>query len=420
MVQKYILPGVAVLLVIFAIGFALYVQRTEPPSPPPVLPSVSPFGQTVAGAGMVEPSTESSVNGYISVGTQLGGLVTDVHIHIGQEVKKGQPLFELDKRQTEADLQVRQAALENAEANLRKLERQPWEMQVPPSEAQVRVAEANLKSAQDVRERDRQMISSGGVEAISPQDLIAHEAAYRSALAQLDVAKTNLALLRAGAWDADKLIAYTAVKQARAQVEQDKTNLDLLQVRAPVDGTILQVNVRPGEYVATVPGQALVMMGNLHPLHVRVNIDEEDIPRLRLNAPAHAKLRGDARQEEIPMTFIRLEPFVIPKTSLTGMNTERNDTRVAQLIYAIGPENRLVREKKVLVGQLLDVFIDTRSTASGEKQVQNSKERSPGCDFIALATHGRGGPRRMLLGSVADKVIRGASIPVFVYRPASD
>lgn len=149
MAQKYILPGMAVLLVIFAIGFALYVQRPEPNPPPPVSPSLSPFGQTVAGAGMVEPSTEASVNGYIAVGTQLGGLVTDVHIHIGQEVKKGQLLFELDKRQTEADLQVRRAALENAEAQLRKLERQPRPEEVPPSEAQVRNAEANLKEQKD-------------------------------------------------------------------------------------------------------------------------------------------------------------------------------------------------------------------------------------------------------------------------------
>jgi nucleotide-binding universal stress UspA family protein len=40
------------------------------------------------------------------------------------------------------------------------------------------------------------------------------------------------------------------------------------------------------------------------------------------------------------------------------------------------------------------------------------------CDLIALATHGRGGLRRMLWGSIADRVIRGASTPVLVYRPA--
>ncbi len=58
--------------------------------------------------------------------------------------------------------------------------------------------------------------------------------------------------------------------------------------------------------------------------------------------------------------FVRLEPYVMPKTSLTGVNTERVDTRVVQVIYAIDQDNRFVREKKVLVGQLLDVFIDTR------------------------------------------------------------
>jgi nucleotide-binding universal stress UspA family protein len=40
-----------------------------------------------------------------------------------------------------------------------------------------------------------------------------------------------------------------------------------------------------------------------------------------------------------------------------------------------------------------------------------------GADAIALATHGRGGLKRLLLGSVADKVLRGATIPVLVYRP---
>jgi hypothetical protein len=111
--------------------------------------------------------------------------------------------------------------------------------------------------------------------------------------------------------------------------------------------------------VATFATQSLIVMGNLNPLHVRVNIDEEDLPRLKLNAPARAKLRGDARQGQIPLTFIRLEPFVVPKVSLTGANTERVDTRVVQVIYAVDSQCLAVREGKLLVGQLVDVFIDT-------------------------------------------------------------
>jgi hypothetical protein len=71
-------------------------------------------------------------------------------------------------------------------------------------------------------------------------------------------------------------------------------------------------------------------------------------------------VRGDARQREIPLRFVRREPFVVPKVSLTGINVERVDTRVVQLIYAVAADHELVRDHKLLVGQLVDVFIDTR------------------------------------------------------------
>ena len=58
---------------------------------------------------------------------------------------------------------------------------------------------------------------------------------------------------------------------------------------------------------------------------------------------------------------------MVPKTSLTGANTERVDTRVVQVIYAVDPNNRLAQERKVLVGLLVDVFIDTRQTSQPEE-----------------------------------------------------
>jgi HlyD family secretion protein len=204
------------------------------------------------------------------------------------------------------------------------------------NEAQVKAAEANEHTQRDQYDRDNKLDEG----SLAAQDRVAHFEAWRNARAQTEVARTNLGL-------------------AKAQVEQDRTFLALLKVQAPVDGTILQVNVRPGEYVSTNAGQSLILMGNTKPLHVRVNVDEEDIPRLKLDPPARAKLRGDVRQEEVPLTFVRLEPYVMPKTSLTGANTERVDTRVVQVIYAIDPSNHLVQDKKILAGQLLDVFIDT-------------------------------------------------------------
>jgi multidrug resistance efflux pump len=129
-------------------------------------------------------------------------------------------------------------------------------------------------------------------------------------------------------------------------------------VRALVHGKVLQVNVRPGEYVGTPPNQPLIVLGDVDRYHVRVDIDEHDIPRFRLGAAAQAALRGDPRQK-FPLEFVRVEPYVIPKKSLTGDNTERVDTRVLQVIYA------LPTGAPVYVGQQMDVFVQgaSRETA---------------------------------------------------------
>jgi multidrug resistance efflux pump len=360
MIRKLVLPVIAGVMAIFAVASSVYVQRPEHETPPPVTPSITPFGNTVAGAGMVEPSTEASTNAWIAVGSQLSGVVTKIAVHIGQTVSEGDLLFELDKRAAEAELLARKASLRASQEQLRRLELQPRPEEVPPSEAQVEAANANLHQTQNQRDRNRKLSERG---AVSPEELVRSEQAYLNAKAQLGLSKANLALLKAGAWEPDKAIAAANVELARAQLIQTETTLKLLEIRAPVDGTILQVNVRPGEFVSTAGSQSLLLMGNLDPLHVRVNVDEEDIPRLKLQAPAKAKLRGDANQQEIPLKFVRVEPYVVPKMSLTGLNVERVDTRVVQLIYVIDSSHPLVSEKKVLVGQLLDVFIDTRQSA---------------------------------------------------------
>ena len=69
-------------------------------------------------------------------------------------------------------------------------------------------------------------------------------------------------------------------------------------------------------------------------------------------------LRGDPRQEH-GLRFVRVEPFVIPKKSLTGDNTERVDTRVLQVIYALEDSTR-----RVFVGQQLDVYVEGSHPAS--------------------------------------------------------
>ena len=147
-------------------------------------------------------------------------------------------------------------------------------------------------------------------------------------------------------------VAKAAVTQAEAQVHSIEEDIRRTTINALVEGRVLQVNIRPGEFVATPSNIPLIVLGNIDQLHVRVDIDEHDIPRFVTGTEAWAMLKGNTK-EKFPLTFVRVEPYVVPKRSLTGQNTERVDTRVLQVIYEMD-----TRGRRMFVGQQVDVYIN--------------------------------------------------------------
>jgi hypothetical protein len=83
-----------------------------------------------------------------------------------------------------------------------------------------------------------------------------------------------------------------------------------------------------------------------------VDVEEHEAWRVLPEARAAGSVRGNANLKT-PLTFVRFEPFVVPKKSLTGDSTERVDTRVLQVIYRVADQ-----KVPLFVGQQMDVFID--------------------------------------------------------------
>jgi len=103
-------------------------------------------------------------------------------------------------------------------------------------------------------------------------------------------------------------------------------------------------------------------MGSVDPLHIRVDIDETETWRVRPGRSAVARLRGNPGIS-VPLSFVRFEPYVLPKRSLTGATTERVDTRVLQAIYEFAPS-----EFPAFVGQQVDVFIAAPSREAATRK----------------------------------------------------
>jgi len=235
----------------------------------------------------------------------------------------------------------------------KKLLKQPRKEEVPPLEAALEAADFNYKVQSDTARRNKELYPQNAVpEKDYLQSLLLAEQARRQKIQ----AEAQLLLLKAGAWDFDINIAQANVAVAKAQVEQIRTDLERLIVRSPIDGKVLQVNVRIGEYVGTPPTQALYVIGSDRPFNIRVDIDEHDIQRAYLlfkkGLKADASPRGDPSMK-FPLSFVRVEPYAIPKKSLTGDNTERVDTRVLQVIYQVEGEARAL-----YVGMQVDVFLE--------------------------------------------------------------
>ena len=96
----------------------------------------------VAGAGIVEASTEN-----IAIGAHVAGVVSRVHVRVGQKVTAGDPLFTVDDRAAKAELAVRKASLARAEQSLTRLRETPRPEDVPPAEARVAVERALVEDA---------------------------------------------------------------------------------------------------------------------------------------------------------------------------------------------------------------------------------------------------------------------------------
>jgi multidrug resistance efflux pump len=141
------------------------------------------------------------------------------------------------------------------------------------------------------------------------------------------------------------------IKSAESTLRQAETELGVLSVTAPRDGPVLQVNVREGEYANNTSTEGLMLLGETEKLQVRAEVDEQNAPLVQASLPAAAFLKGST-ENKMDLHFVRIEPFVVPKRSLTGDSLERVDTRVLQIIFEFDRP-----AFPVYVGQQVDVFI---------------------------------------------------------------
>lgn len=319
--RNKLLIAVAVIGILSGFISAYVYGLKSKPQPPAFNPASNPYAKGIYANGIIESSQESGEN--INIYPEVSGVVTKIMIAEGQHVSKGAPLLMIDDS-------LQRATTEQLKA------------QADAAFAQIAFAKASLKSLEDTLKKQEK----------------SHQMDERSvSLDVLDSARNAVEVSRANLMVAEK--QYQAALRA---YQAAGVLLSKYVIKAPSEGSALSVNAAVGSYVSSQGAydsytgslDPPIVMGNAGDyIEVRCYVDEILINRLPAASRMHARMFIRGTDINIPMEYVRKQPYVTPKIELSNQRTERVDVRVLPVIF------RFARPKDISLypGQLVDVYI---------------------------------------------------------------
>lgn len=345
--------------VIGALASAYIYALPKKPLPPVFQPATNPYAKGIYANGIIESYQESGMN--TNVYPEVTGVISQILVHEGQAVTKGMPLLQIEDSVQRATAEQQRAQAEAAQALLEELRAQPRRENLEVARAQMDMATASLKSAQDTLDK-QQRSAQIDPRSVSKDQLDNAVNAAKVAKANLDVATRQFELTRAGAWVFD---IRNQERQHDALEKSYAASAALLAkytIKAPADGVVLSIQTAVGSYVSpqgvydtyTQGFDPVLVLGNRTSfLGVRCYIDEILIPRLPPAGKMQAKMLIRGTNTSIPLTFVRVQPYVSPKIELSNERLERVDLRVLPIIFRFEPPP----DTQVYPGQMVDVYV---------------------------------------------------------------
>jgi macrolide-specific efflux system membrane fusion protein len=261
--------------------------------------SLGAIEETVLANGELEPVR------IVSVGAQVSGQLKALHVELGQKIRAGDLIAEIDPTAQEYAVRIAEAALANVKA-------------------QRKARGFELRRAEKAYNRQKNMARQ---RATSVAELEAAEAAFRALAADVEALEAQIA-------------------QAVVEAENAKANLGYTKVRAPMDGVVVAVVTKAGQTLnSNLAVPTIIVLAQLDVMQVKVRISEADITRVKPGQIVRFMIMGETR---VP-TVGRLEQIAPAPASIAAEATTSSTTggQAAQAVYFNGifttpnPDGRL-------------------------------------------------------------------------------
>jgi len=310
------------------------------------VPNVSqPSGANVAASGLVVPARQARLT------SAMGGFIKTVHVATGEVVSAGQVLltfsgqeklaaaaesanFELLLAEQALQTLNENAGLTRADAQLRlanavkaldeAVKRRAGKSYQHGSESTIQQAEADLIIANDVLEKaqeaynavsgweDTNVVKAGALSALANArkahdravanlnylrampneiDVSQADAELAAAQAEVDAAQAAFDKLKDGPDPAAVQLAEARIRNAQAQVAASQAAVEDLEIKAPFDGTVIEIYFYSGEWV--LPGQVTLLLVSLDHLQIQTtDLSERDISAIQVGQPVQINVKA--------------------------------------------------------------------------------------------------------------------------------
>lgn len=297
---------------------------------------VGSIEQSVLASGTLKPVR------LVAVGAQVSGRITALKVAVGQKVRAGDLIAEIDALTKQNDLRSAQAALDSARA-----QREEKEATLAKNEAAL--ARQKLTYGQNASSR----------------------ADYESAEADVKATRAQIAQLDA------------SIVEAEVSVSTARVNLDYTRITAPIDGTVLAIGAQEGQTVnATQSTPTIVVLGDLDTMTIRAEISEADVVRVEPGQEVYFTILGEPdRRFHARLRSIEPAPESVKTDSsfstdsTTTSSTSSSSSTSSEAIYYNGvfdvpnPDGRLrtymTAEVHIVLGEARNVLTVPAAALAG-------------------------------------------------------
>ena len=319
--------------------------------------------QTVLATGVLEPAK------LISVGAQASGQVKKLYVELGDVVKAGDPIAEIDSRTQTNTVSNAQAGLSNVNA-------------------QRAAAQASLIEAQRVYDRNKLLYNEG---AASKADFEASEASLANAQASLKAAEAQ-------------------IKQASLTLNTAETNLGYTKIVAPMDGTVVAIVTEEGQTVnANQSAPTIIKLAQLDTMTVSAEISEADVDKVEAGQQVYFTTLGDSRTRH----YAKLRAIAPAPDSIESESTSTASSSSASAVYYNGLFDVENTDGKLRTGMTAQVYVVLASAKDALTIPSSALEgRGRGGEYTVkvLDADGKPQPRQIKVGintNVTAQVLEG-------------